>query len=248
MDLFYTPPDRIDLPGGTLVVEDEEFFHMTRVLRKKAGERVRLTDGRGLSLLAEISDVGRRSLDATIIESERVEPCPTRITVALSLLKSTQRFDFFLEKATELGVGSIVPMITERTVSLPRAEKAQRKVERWKKVLVAGLRQTGRFHLPEICEPRPFTEVVRMKGFDLKLLPWEASRVSPGLRFSGKNVLFAIGGEGGFSESEVEAAGANGFFEISLGNSVLRAETAGMFAVAMVRFQLAATESREQWL
>ncbi|ASQ91301.1 16S rRNA (uracil(1498)-N(3))-methyltransferase [Prosthecochloris sp. GSB1] len=248
MELFYTPPERIDLSSGALTVGDDEFFHIVKVLRKRVGERIRLTDGQGLSLAADIVAIGRHELTASIAGKEMVTAPSTRVTVAISLLKSAHRFDFFLEKAAELGVSAIVPMVTERTVSLPRAEKAARKIERWRKVLIAGLRQTGRFHLPDIREPRSFEEVLGMGGFDLKLVPYEASRRSPVSDFAGKNVLFAIGGEGGFSEREIGLAKESGFKEISLGRSILRAETAGMFAVAMVRAQLAATESQEEWL
>lgn len=248
MELFYTPPERIDLSSGVLTVGDDEFFHIVKVLRKRVGERIRLTDGRGLSLVADIDAIGRGELRASIVAREMVGAASTRVTVAMSLLKSAQRFDFFLEKATELGVSGIVPMVTERTVSQPRAEKAARKVERWRKVLVAGLRQTGRFYLPEICEPRSFEEVLGMGGYDLKLVPYEESRSSPVSDFAGKNVLFVVGGEGGFSEREISLAKENGFAEVSLGRSILRAETAGMFAVAMVRARLAATECREEWL
>ena len=248
MGLFYTPSSLIDLSGGTLSVEGEEFFHITRVLRKKVGEAVHVTDGEGLSITADISKIGKSGLTAAIVERGHVPPSSTRVTVAMSLLKSSQRFDFFLEKATELGVSCIIPMITERTVSLPKTGKVNRKQERWKKVLVSALRQAKRYYLPDITWPLHFDEVLHLEGYDIKMIPYEASEIIPEASFSGRNVLFIVGGEGGFTEDEVESARQKGFREISLGGSTLRAETAGIFAVAMVRSQLVVNEQPGEWL
>ncbi len=249
MDLFYTPSNRIDLPGGTLSVEGDEFFHMTKVLRKKEGDEVYLTDGQGLSIKAAIGTVGKGVLTASIIASEQVSSPSTRVTVAISLLKSSQRFDFFLEKATELGVTAIVPMITDRTVSLPKEGKVENKLQRWRKVLVSASRQTKRYHLPSLSTPLLFEEVLGLEGYDMKFLPYESSGTKPcGASFTGKNVLFIIGGEGGFREEEVCRAGEAGFSEISFGRSILRSETAGVFAVAMVRSQVLMNELPDKWM
>ena len=249
MDLFYTPSNRIDLAEGTLSVEGEEFFHITKVLRKKEGEVVHLTDGEGLSITAHITTIERGILTAVIIATEEVAPPPTRVTVAISLLKSSQRFDFFLEKATELGVAAVVPMITGRTVSLPKEGRVDNKLQRWKKVLVSASRQTKRYHLPSIARPVMFDDVLGLEGYDLKLLPYESSGIQPDrASFTGKNVLFMIGGEGGFTEEEVGRARKAGFSEISFGRSILRAETAGVFAVAMVRSQVVMNEQPDKWM
>jgi len=248
MDLFYTPSDRIDLSGGTLTVEGEEFFHITKVLRKNEREVIHITDGMGLSVTAEITKIGRNGLTAAVTEKKKVLPPSAEVTVALSLLKSSQRFDFFLEKATELGVAGIVPMITERTVSQPKAEKRARKLERWKKVVVSAALQTKRYHFPEITAPLRFDEVVKRDGYDSKLIAYETSEKAPDVSFSRRKVLFLVGGEGGFTGEELEFAVKEGFREISFGHSILRAETAGIFAVAMARAQIAVHEPPEKWL
>ncbi|WP_294348028.1 16S rRNA (uracil(1498)-N(3))-methyltransferase [Prosthecochloris sp.] len=248
MDLFYTPSHSIDLTGGTLLVEGEEYFHMTKVLRKKEGETVHFTDGDGLSITAEITKIRRDGLSAVIISEERVAPPTTKVTVAMSLLKSSQRFDFFLEKATELGVSGIIPMVTDRTVSQPKAEKVDKKLQRWKKILVSASLQTKRYHLPEITKPLLFNEVLGLGGYDVKLISYELSDAAPRASFTGKNVLFIVGGEGGFTEEEVRCSCKRGFDEISFGHSILRAETAGVFAVAMVRSQVLANGAQGEWL
>lgn len=249
MDLFYTSSDRIDLAGGTLSVEGDEFFHMTKVLRKKEGQEVYLADGEGLSIKAAIRKVGKSVLTATIIATEQVPPPRTRVTVAISLLKSSQRFDFFLEKATELGITAIVPMITGRTVSQPKEGRIENKLQRWRKVLVSASRQTKRYHLPSITRPLLFDDVLCLESYDMKLLPYELSGTRPcEAPFTGKNVLFMVGGEGGFREEEVCRAREAGFSEISFGRSILRAETAGVFAVAMVRSQVLMNEQPDKWM
>lgn len=238
MDLFYTPSERIDLSGRTLTVGGEEFFHITRSLRKKEGEAILLTDGEGLSIKADITKIGRNDLTAAIVSKEYIPCASEKVTVAMSLLKSSHRFDFFLEKATELGVTGIVPMISQRTVCRLKSEKANRKLERWRKVIVSAACQTKRYYFPEITAPLHFEEVLQLEGYDMKMIPYESSEITPEASFNGRSVLFIVGSEGGFTEGEIEQARKEGFREVSFGRSILRAETAGVFAVAMVRSQL----------
>ena len=248
MDLFYTPTQTIDLQRGVLAVEGEEFFHIAKVLRKKEGETLYLTDGQGLSVEAVISGIGKGTLSADIRCAEQVPRAGTSVTVALSLLKSQQRFDFFLEKATELGISNVVPMITSRTVVQLKPAKAESKLSRWRSVLRAASLQAGRHYFPIIEKPIGFNDVISLDGFDMKLIPWELSKNTMHASFAGKKVLFVIGGEGGFTSDEVEEARQKGCSDISFGNSVLRAETAGVFAVAAVRAQIIMHDDKEMWL
>ena len=247
MELFYTSTENIDLDAGCLTVDGDEFHHLVRVLRKKAGEQILVTDGKGLRCEVSISDIGKTSFQGEIHGCSRVDRPNTSVTVALSLLKAPQRFELFLEKATELGVTSIIPMITARTISQPSTEKIQGKLNRWRTIMLSAARQSKRHYLPELTEPLSFKKVTALQGFDLKLIPYELSEAAPGVHCSGKNMLFLIGGEGGFTSGEVQEARTAGFCEISLGKSILRAETAGIFAVAFVRAQLL-EEERMEWL
>ncbi len=246
MELFYTTTENIDLDSGSLRVDGDEFHHLVRVLRKKKGERILVTDGKGLRCEVSISDIGKTSFQGEIFGYSRIDRPKTEVTVALSLLKSPQRFELFLEKATELGVTSIIPMITARTISQPSSEKIQGKLNRWRTIMLSAARQSKRHYLPQLTEPLSCKKVLALQGFDLKLIPYELSEAAPGVQCSGKNILFMIGGEGGFTAGEVQEARAAGFGEISLGKSILRAETAGIFAVAMVRTQLLG-EERTEW-
>jgi len=246
MELFYTPSENIDLAAKSLVIEGDEFHHLVRVLRKKTGDRILVTDGAGLRCEVRLASAGKKSVEGEILHHEMVGRPKTGVTVALSLLKAPQRFDFFLEKATELGVSSIIPMITARTISQPSREKTEGKLTRWKSIVLSAARQSKRYYLPELFEPLPFRKVIALQGYDLRLIPYEVSEEAPEVRCSGKNTLFLIGGEGGFTAGEVEEAKTAGFREISLGRTILRAETAGIFAVALVRSQLLG-EDRKEW-
>jgi 16S rRNA (uracil1498-N3)-methyltransferase len=238
MELFYTLTENIDLDSGILTVDGDEFHHLVRVLRKKTGERILVTDGKGLRCEVTISDIGKSSFKGEILGYSHLDRPKTEVTVALSLLKAPQRFDLFLEKATELGVSSIIPMITARTISQPSSDKVQGKLNRWRTIMLSAARQSKRHYLPQLTEPLSCKKVMALQGFDLKLIPYELSEAAPGVHCSGKKILFLIGGEGGFTDGEVQEARTEGFHEISLGKSILRAETAGIFAVAFVRAQL----------
>jgi 16S rRNA (uracil1498-N3)-methyltransferase len=246
MELFYTLSENIDLDSGSLTVDGDEFHHLVRVLRKKTGERILVTDGNGLRCEVSISNIGKTSFKGEILGYSRLDRPKTEVTVALSLLKAPQRFELFLEKATELGVTSIIPMITARTLSQPSSDKIKGKLNRWRTIMLSAARQSKRHYLPRLTEPLSFKNVMALQGFDLKLIPYELSEAAPRVQCSGKKILFLIGGEGGFTAAEVQESHAAGFGEISLGKSILRAETAGIFAVAFVRTQLL-EEERIEW-
>ncbi len=245
MELFYTDPEHVDLNARKLEIEGDEFHHLVRVLRKKEGDQILVTDGNGLRCEVRIVHLVKRSLVGEILTTTTVDPPKTAVTIALSMLKAPQRFDFFLEKATELGVSSIIPMITARTISLPSSDKVQGKLNRWRTILLSASRQSKRYYLPQLYEPLSFSKVLAFQGYDLRLIPYESAEVSPKMRCAGQKILFLIGGEGGFTEGEVAAAEAGGCRPISFGTTILRAETAGIFAVASVRLQLLQEHCKE---
>jgi 16S rRNA (uracil1498-N3)-methyltransferase len=112
--------------------------------------------------------------------------------------------------------------------------------------MLSAARQSKRHYLPQLTEPLTFKKAAALQGYDLKLIPYELSEAPPKVKCSGKKSLFLIGGEGGFTANEIEEARAAGFNELSFGKTILRAETAGIFAVALVRTQLL-EEERIEW-
>lgn len=240
MDLFYVLPHQLDLEHARATIDGEEFHHLARVLRCQPGDVVPITDGAGFAAELMVGSIGKHSLDGAI-RNPRTVPAPeTQVSVALSLLKSPQRFDLFLEKATELGVARIVPMITKRTVSTPDSGKIGRKLERWRGIVQSAARQSRRYHLPELMSPLTFREALVLDGYDLRLIAHESENAFSSFEPAGKKILFLVGGEGGFTDAEVADAVEAGFTPVSFGESVLRAETAGIFAVALVRARLLA--------
>ena len=231
------------LPVLSLMVMN--FIILGGFCEKKKGDLILVTDGNGSRCEVRIVDIGKKSLEGEILDHSVVERPDTGVTVALSLLKAPQRFELFLEKATELGVSAIIPMITARTVSQPTSERVQGRLSRWRTIVLSAARQSKRYYLPNLLEPLSFRQVTAIEGYDLKVIPYEGSDEAPEVQCAGKNTLFMIGGEGGFTEKEVVDAREAGFREISFGKTILRAETAGIFAVAFVRTQLLGVDCGE---
>uniref|UniRef100_Q3AU46 Ribosomal RNA small subunit methyltransferase E n=1 Tax=Chlorobium chlorochromatii (strain CaD3) TaxID=340177 RepID=Q3AU46_CHLCH len=247
MELFYTPTEQIHPATNQVSIEGEEFHHLVRVLRKREGELILVTDGNGLRCEVRIASISKHDVQGEIISTTTIEPPSTRVTVALSLLKNPQRFEWFLEKATELGISTIIPMVTARTVVQPSNDRVHNKLKRWRTIVLSAARQSKRYYLPQVVEPQRFSDVLNRSGYDERCMPFEAATSSPTLHCAGKNILFLIGGEGGFSAEEVQQAEATGCRTMSLGTTILRAETAALFAVAYVRSQLL-TEAPSAWL
>ncbi len=232
MDLFYAPSEHIS--SDLLTLTADEYHHAVHVLRKKVGDLLYCIDGNGHCYTTRITAVTKTSLTAKIEHVETQPPPKSHITVAISLTKTNDRFENFLEKATELGVSEIIPMLTARTVSRPREAQYAHKLARWQKIVLAATKQSQRYYLPKVHPITAFEEVLRRTD-ELRVIPYEFSRQRLTVSFAGKQVLFVIGSEGGFTPEEVEAAHQTGFVEISLGETILRVDTAGIFVIAMVR-------------
>jgi 16S rRNA (uracil1498-N3)-methyltransferase len=232
MDYFYTPPDLIG--PKELVISGDEFIHLTHVMRKTIGDSLRVVNGRGSAYDVVIADITKRTARCTIrrIHTQLHEP-DVHVTLAVALLKNASRFDVLVEKTTEIGVASIVPLVTERTIG------RHAKVDRWQKLALAAMKQSGRSLLPTVHSPRQFTEFVSTPmEADLRLLPDEQHQepliVEAVPRSAFASALLCIGPEGGFTEDEVTLARASGFVVVSLGPRRLRSETAAIVAVASI--------------
>jgi 16S rRNA (uracil1498-N3)-methyltransferase len=242
-DLYYAEPDAIDRSQARITLDGDEFRHVATVMRKKTGDRIFITDGLGTCYETEIVGIEKKMLTANIITSETESETETYLAVAQSLTKNPDRFDWFVEKATELGVTHILPMITDYTVSKPKDRQSKEaKAERWKKIIVASCKQCKRFRFPVLDLATNFDSVIaNAKIYQTKLIPYEnADHASQPVRdyarmFTDKRTLVLIGPEGGFSEVEVAKAKMAGFEELSLGKTILRSETAGVMACAFVK-------------
>ncbi|MDD5573938.1 MAG: RsmE family RNA methyltransferase [Candidatus Omnitrophica bacterium] len=243
MNRFYVPKENIG--GGMIRVTDrDDVRHLTKVLRVRPGEHVFISDGEGRAYVAVLEGADARCASMKIKETlaEKVrEQSLWRLALAVAVPKST-RFEEVVDKATQLGVDEIIPLITERT--LVTGARVHHKMERYRRVMDAAAKQSGALFLPCLQEPVEFDVLLKERAgsYDLRLLP-NLSSNSVALkdifsRFSGGRILACIGPEGDFSPAEVDAALRAGFQGVSLGDSVLRVDTAAISVAAFIRIQL----------
>jgi 16S rRNA (uracil1498-N3)-methyltransferase len=230
MEYFYVPPGSVTPP--TLTITGAEFSHMTHVMRMREGDAIRVVDGNGNSYDAFITSITRQAAACRITAHAQHLHEPARsLTLGAGMLKNPSRFDYLVEKAAEIGVVRIVPLLTERTI--PRHAKT----ERWQKLCVAAMKQSGRCVLPEVRQPVPFREFLSScAGRVLKFIPHEQAEIplTPS-RVSGDGpAVVCIGPEGGFSDEEVATAQEAGFQPVTLGTRRLRTETAAVVACAIL--------------
>jgi len=218
----------------------DEAHHLRRVLRLRPGAIVDATDGTGrlytVRLVALEVEGGWGAIEARA-EPERESPCA--ITLAQAILKG-DRMSWLVQKATELGVARIVPMETARVVARPATGGATRHA-RWERIAREAVKQCGRVVVPAIDRPRAFGEVVgEIVGHDAAWVCWEgggqALAATAAEAGSPARLLLLVGPEGGFTVEEVGAAEAAGARLVSLGPRILRAESAGLAAVALCQF------------
>ena len=211
--------------GDPLLLPEEEGHHLFKVLRARAGETIEVVDGSGRLFVAELSE-GR---EAVVIEEHEAPSDEGGVTLYQAVPKG-RHMDLVVEKATEIGVGTIVPLRTEHGVV--RLDRGDGKVERWRRVAVAAARQSQRLRVPEVREVVPFAAAVEGIG-DLGVLLHNGPGLPPLEEAipGGETSLF-VGPEGGFSEGELGLAVEKGVRLASLGPFRLRSETAGIVAAA----------------
>jgi 16S rRNA (uracil1498-N3)-methyltransferase len=227
---FYT--DDYDPAQESLALDEDTSKHIVQVLRMKPGEGLRLTDGRGNLLSCTIVDDNKRRCLVSINDKEFHAPQARRVSIAISLLKNPSRFEWFLEKATELGVSEIIPLICERT------EKEKFRADRLSGICIAAMLQSQQSWLPSLHKPVAFSEWIGNPppATDLWIahcLPGEKNELGHH-RTHKPNTVACIGPEGDFTKEEIAEAILNGFIPAGLGNTRLRAETAGVVAAALL--------------
>ncbi len=236
------------LTAGTSVwVGESAANHITRVLRLERGAALTVFDGRGGEYDAVIAELRRERVQLGIGEWHRIErESPLAITLAQGVARG-ERMDLVVQKATELGVSRIVPVMTERTVVRLTSAAAEQRLRHWRAVAIAACEQCGRNRLPEITSPVSFAELLagdaaeaggprRSAGARLVLSPSGGLRVRD-LQPVTAGLLLLIGPEGGLAEAEHEAALAAGFLALNLGPRILRTETAALAALAAIQQQ-----------
>ena len=214
--------------GETLTLNEETSKHVISVLRIKKGEQIHLTNGKGSFLTAEIINDHKKKCDVIIKNGEIKQQLQQKATIAISLLKNANRFEWFLEKATEVGVTAIIPLLCERT------ERQHFRDERMEGLLISAMLQSRQCWLPQLFKPMRFDEYIHKEypENDLFIAHCVEDEKEPlHLRIQKKSSSnICIGPEGDFSLSEINAAIGKGFKPVSLGHTRLRSETAGIVA------------------
>lgn len=239
---FFVNPE--DVRGDFLVIRGDEFRHLSKVLRKRVGDVLVAIDGRGNSYEFGVIQVGKDTVSGEIQKVLRRKNEPlTKLILGQALIKNP-RFDWLLEKGTEIGVSAFLPVITEFSMMDPDKNR----LVRWRRLLMAAIKQSGRSILPEITEPVPFEEMLqKLKDVPVKILPEMEGRRSirsvinqfiQTNRLPPREVALLIGPEGGFSPAEIQAAASAGFALVNLGPRRLRAETAAFVAGCQILTEL----------
>lgn len=216
-----------------IILDEDTSRHVVQVLRMKEGEKLNLTDGEGNLITAEISDAHKKHCSVKIQAVSNEPRAAGQITIAISLLKNTNRFEWFLEKATEIGVSEIIPLICERT------EKQKFRYERMKGICISAMLQSQQTWLPILHEPKQFNQLA-IEQFDQQqkfIAHCEETSVKKQLStfqpFNSSIIL--IGPEGDFTREEIQLTIQHNFTPVSLGETRLRTETAGIVAATLLR-------------
>jgi 16S rRNA (uracil1498-N3)-methyltransferase len=225
--------------GIRVELSENQRRQIRKVLRLVSDDRIIVFDGKGMESVARLELSGRSEVAAEVVE----EPYPGTVPgvpvihLFLALIKG-DRFDLAVQKATELGVSSITPIVTTRSVVRLSADRARSRLERWRTIAVEALEQSGRADDIEIREPLSFVEALEEVSDGARLIAWEGERdrvLARVLDESMASVALFVGPEGGFTEEEVALAIARGVQPVSLGPLILRAETAAIAVPGMIR-------------
>lgn len=224
MHIFYTP----DLSGKLYTLNEDESKHCVRVLRLIEGDRIVLVDGKGGFYHAQITEAHPKRCSATIIEAiEEYGKKPFYLHIAIAPTKNIDRFEWFLEKATEIGIHEITPLRSFNS------ERKEVKTERLEKIMVSAMKQSIKAYLPLLNPMTPFHEFINQPHEADKFIAHceEQNKIHlKNLVLPHRNILVLIGPEGDFSSEEIKSALQNNYQPVSLGESRLRTETAGVVA------------------
>ncbi|MCD8391303.1 MAG: 16S rRNA (uracil(1498)-N(3))-methyltransferase [Firmicutes bacterium] len=239
MPRFFVPKENIT--DDKIIITSGDVAHITRVLRMGAGDKILVCDGKGFEYDAEIVETGKKEIIFRVLEKTESKNEPNISVTLYQGVPKGGKMEYIIQKTTELGITSIVPVEMARCVS---KIKGGDKIERWNKISAEAAKQSQRGIVPRVCEPMSFREAAeRMKKDDLFFAPYECEETG-GLKNTllskkdVKTVSFMIGPEGGFDLSEIEALKAAGIPTVTLGRRILRTETAGEAVLAMIMYEI----------
>lgn len=246
MHRFYVRPDQTT--GAGLLLSESEAHHALEVLRLRRGDRVSVLNGAGDEFLCEIERVEKRTVGLKVVHKQVHPPLPFKLCLVQAIPKG-KAMELIVQKAAELGVHRIVPILSERTVAHLDAESAAAKVEKWQSTAIEAIKQCGSAWLPKIELPMtPQAFFAAGEKFDLSLL----ATLQPGARhprvhmdgFRSEHgrlpstVAVWVGPEGDFTPAEIHGILSHGALPITLGQLILRSETAAIYCLSVLNYEL----------
>lgn len=228
---FYEPG--VNSINTAFTLSEDTSRHCIQVLRMQAGEQLQLTDGLGKLYTAAITKADKRHCEVQIQNTRFKEQDSRKVCIAISLLKNASRFEWFLEKATEIGVQEIIPLLCERT------ERQHFRYDRMQHIVIAAMLQSQQCWLPHLHQPTPLQQVVVKNDYTDKRIAHcvaEEDKVLISKVPVHSEVQILIGPEGDFTSSEIALALQQGYQPVSLGDTRLRTETAGVLASALLMY------------
>ncbi|MDC1491849.1 16S rRNA (uracil(1498)-N(3))-methyltransferase [Flavobacteriaceae bacterium] len=229
MRLFYNKD--LSENDTRVIIEREESRHIVKVLRKKIGDKIYITNGKGILFTTEIDLINKNSTELKIINNQKHNESKFSINIAVAPTKMNDRMEWFVEKSTEIGINTITSVLCEKS------ERKKIKVERLEKIAISAMKQSLQFYKPNIDNLIAFDEFVKTCKSNNKFIAHCKDNNKLYLRdceLNLKTVTVLIGPEGGFSDIEIDLAEDNGFKSISLGNTRLRTETAAIVATQLL--------------
>ena len=233
MEYFYCQPGNIG--KDLIIIDGDEFSHLTHVMRRKEGDEIRVVDGLGNAFDVRLTQIKKRTAEGTIFNRYKNHNEPvTDLTLAVGILKNPSKFDFLVEKSAEIGAKKIIPLLTERTI--PRHAR----IDRWQKLALAAMKQSGRSFLPVITGLISLDEAIsEINRYDLCAVAHEKSEIlNPFHRAKTepRSVIVLIGPEGGFSDAEIEKCLSAGATSFAICERRLRTETAAVISAALALY------------
>jgi 16S rRNA (uracil1498-N3)-methyltransferase len=233
--------DKLKMKNGLVLLAGPPQKYICSVLRKIAGDRVDLIDGKGYLYRCTINSVKGKELFLQVLDAvHHPEEKRPKVTLCVSPIKGP-RMDWLVEKATELGVERILPTVFQRTL-IKIEDKEKGKLERWKKLAIEASRQSGRFTIPEIIRPTPLRGILpHLDGIENRWALYEKEKktaVKDMISSQRENgICVVIGPEGGIEESEIKWLRENGFISCSLGENIFRAETTPLVILSIILYE-----------
>lgn len=236
--------DKNDISNNKITITGEDAKHISKVLRMKIGDDIKLCDGCGNDYSAKIESLDKTSVDAVIVSQKKNDTEPEIEITLFQALPKSGKMEYIIQKCTELGINKIIPCIMDRcVVKLNSESDAQKKTQRYQSIACAAAKQSGRGIIPDVMMPYTFDQAINeLSKYDLAFAAYENEDNTTlkdilSKSKSAKSIAFIIGPEGGISESEIAKIQSENLECVTLGKRILRTETASTAVLSMINYE-----------